>query len=155
MKHYVGLDVSMKKTAVCIVNEQGKIIQEFEEKTEPHVLAGLRRTCGTRQLLMVHLPLIRQKLVELLRIVSHEPPHHIFEIIAGIDSQPSACLHERQDHRCSLPSIRTSKKDPVFSPYRQRPYRPFRNVVIQTSKSILCIIFQIRDQAAKISQRFP
>lgn len=39
MKHYVGLDVSMKKTSLCIVDEQGKIVHESEEKTDPHVLA--------------------------------------------------------------------------------------------------------------------
>lgn len=39
MKHYVGLDVSMKKTSVCIVNEQGKIVYEFDVKTDPHALA--------------------------------------------------------------------------------------------------------------------
>jgi len=39
MKHYVGLDVSMKNTSICIVDEQGKIVHESIAKTEPHVLA--------------------------------------------------------------------------------------------------------------------
>lgn len=39
MKHYVGLDVSMKKTSICIVDEQGKIVHESEMKTDPHALA--------------------------------------------------------------------------------------------------------------------
>lgn len=39
MKHFVGLDVSMKKTAICIVDERGKIVHESEVKTEPHALA--------------------------------------------------------------------------------------------------------------------
>jgi transposase len=39
MKHYVGLDVSMKKTSVCIVDEHGKIVHESEVATEPHILA--------------------------------------------------------------------------------------------------------------------
>lgn len=40
MKYQVGLDVSMKKTSVCIVNEQGKIAYESEVKTDPHDLAN-------------------------------------------------------------------------------------------------------------------
>ena len=45
MKHYVGLDVSMKKTSVCIVNEKGKIVYESEVKTDPHALADeIRKT---------------------------------------------------------------------------------------------------------------
>lgn len=39
MKHYAGLDVSMKKTSICIVDEQGKIVHESEVISEPHVLA--------------------------------------------------------------------------------------------------------------------
>jgi len=32
MKHYVGLDVSMKNTSICIVDEQGKIVHESTAK---------------------------------------------------------------------------------------------------------------------------
>lgn len=39
MKNYVGLDVSMKKTSICIVNEKGKIVHESEALTEPLALA--------------------------------------------------------------------------------------------------------------------
>jgi hypothetical protein len=27
MKHYIGLDVSMKRTFICVINEQGKIVR--------------------------------------------------------------------------------------------------------------------------------
>jgi transposase len=46
MKHYVGLDVSMRKTSICIVNEQGKIVHESEVKTDPHVLADAIEKTG-------------------------------------------------------------------------------------------------------------
>lgn len=46
MKHYVGLDVSMKKTSVCIVNEQGKIVHESEVNTDPHSLADAIEKTG-------------------------------------------------------------------------------------------------------------
>lgn len=40
MKHYIGLDVSMKETSICIVDEIGKIIYEGNEKTDPKLLAN-------------------------------------------------------------------------------------------------------------------
>lgn len=40
MKHYVGLDVSMKETFVCVVDETGKIVQEGRVKTDPGLIAG-------------------------------------------------------------------------------------------------------------------
>jgi len=38
MKHYIGLDVSMKETSICIVNEKGKVVYEGKEKTDPSLL---------------------------------------------------------------------------------------------------------------------
>lgn len=39
MKHYVGLDVSMQKTFVCILDENGKILHEDCIKTDPTLIA--------------------------------------------------------------------------------------------------------------------
>jgi predicted NBD/HSP70 family sugar kinase len=42
MQHYVGLDVSVKGTSVCIVDKGGKAIREVKVATEPaSVLAVL------------------------------------------------------------------------------------------------------------------
>jgi len=38
MRYFVGLDVSLKKTAVCVVDEQGKVIREGFAETEPAML---------------------------------------------------------------------------------------------------------------------
>lgn len=38
MKHYIGLDVSMKQTSICIVDEGGKIIFENDVDTEPNAI---------------------------------------------------------------------------------------------------------------------
>lgn len=46
MKYYVGLDVSMKKTSTCIVDENGKIVYEAELKTDPHILADAIEKTG-------------------------------------------------------------------------------------------------------------
>lgn len=39
MKHYAGLDVSMKETFICILDEEGKIIAQGKKKTAPEAIA--------------------------------------------------------------------------------------------------------------------
>ena len=39
MKHYVGLDISMKETFICIEDETGKIVAQGKTKTEPELIA--------------------------------------------------------------------------------------------------------------------
>ena len=41
MKQYVGLDVSQKETAVCVVDETGGLIFEGRARSEPGSLAAL------------------------------------------------------------------------------------------------------------------
>ena len=43
MKHYVGLDVSQRETAVCIVDDNGKLLFEGSVKSHPGDLATLIR----------------------------------------------------------------------------------------------------------------
>jgi hypothetical protein len=38
MDHFVGLDVSVKETSVCIVDEAGKIVREVKVASEPDAL---------------------------------------------------------------------------------------------------------------------
>ncbi|TIP70081.1 MAG: IS110 family transposase, partial [Mesorhizobium sp.] len=38
MKLFIGLDVSLAKTAVCIVSEHGKIVKEAEVGSDPAAL---------------------------------------------------------------------------------------------------------------------
>ena len=40
MIYYVGLDVSVKTTSVCIVDEAGKIVKERSVATEPELIAA-------------------------------------------------------------------------------------------------------------------
>ncbi len=44
MKLFIGLDVSLAKTAVCVVNEHGKIVKETEVASEPEALAAFAGT---------------------------------------------------------------------------------------------------------------
>lgn len=41
MEHYVGLDVSVRETSVCVVDETGKLLKEAKVPTEPEAIAGL------------------------------------------------------------------------------------------------------------------
>jgi transposase len=40
MKLFVGLDVSLAKTAICVLTEHGKILMEAHVGSEPEVLVG-------------------------------------------------------------------------------------------------------------------
>ena len=39
MEHYVGLDVSLKLTAICIVDRTGKIVREGVVTSDPETIA--------------------------------------------------------------------------------------------------------------------
>lgn len=45
MKQYVGLDVSQKETAVCVVDEIGRLIFEGRAKSDPGALASRPVLC--------------------------------------------------------------------------------------------------------------
>ena len=38
MDHFAGLDVSVKETSVCIVDETGRIVREVKVASEPEAL---------------------------------------------------------------------------------------------------------------------
>src|SRR5690242_18889294 len=38
MDHFAGLDVSVKETSVCILDDAGKIVKEVKVASEPHAL---------------------------------------------------------------------------------------------------------------------
>ena len=40
MKHYVGLDVALKETAICIVDDQRRVVREGKAVTEPEAIAA-------------------------------------------------------------------------------------------------------------------
>jgi hypothetical protein len=46
MEHYVGLDVSLKLTAICIVDRTGKIEREGVVASDPETIAKLRCVPG-------------------------------------------------------------------------------------------------------------
>src|ERR1700712_5346009 len=41
MEHFAGLDVSVKETSVCIVDDAGKIVREVKVASEPDALLAV------------------------------------------------------------------------------------------------------------------
>jgi len=46
MAHFVGLDVSVKETSVCVVDNAGKVILEQQVRTEPADIIALLTSLG-------------------------------------------------------------------------------------------------------------
>jgi hypothetical protein len=40
MEHYVGLDVSLKQTSICVVNQVGSIVREGVVDSHPEAIAA-------------------------------------------------------------------------------------------------------------------
>ena len=47
MEYFAGLDVSVKETSVCIVDDTGRIVREVKVASEPEELLGCWRTLVT------------------------------------------------------------------------------------------------------------
>ena len=41
MEHYVGIDVSLERSSVCVVDATGKIVREAKVTSEPEALVRL------------------------------------------------------------------------------------------------------------------
>ena len=41
MTHFAGLDVSLEETAICVVDETGRIIKEMRAASEPPALVAI------------------------------------------------------------------------------------------------------------------
>src|SRR5437764_900351 len=44
MEHYVGLDVSLKKTSICVVNQAGSVVREGVVDSDPEAIAAFVRS---------------------------------------------------------------------------------------------------------------
>ena len=47
MAHFVGLDVSVQETSVCVVDDVGKVLCERKVRTEPEDIAVLQSAAIT------------------------------------------------------------------------------------------------------------
>ena len=48
MDHFAGLDVSVKETSVCIVDDTGKIVREVKVASEPEALLAVLKNPAYR-----------------------------------------------------------------------------------------------------------
>ena len=48
MDHFAGLDVSVKETSVCIVDDTGKIVREAKVASEPEALVAILKNAAYR-----------------------------------------------------------------------------------------------------------
>jgi transposase len=46
MEHYIGIDVSLEQSSVCVVDQAGKIVRETKVASEPEALTGFCRALG-------------------------------------------------------------------------------------------------------------
>ncbi|MDB5578315.1 MAG: transposase [Bradyrhizobium sp.] len=46
MRYYAGLDVSLEETAICVVDETGKVIRELRAASEPDALVETLAATG-------------------------------------------------------------------------------------------------------------
>jgi transposase len=47
MEHYIGLDVSLKQTSICVVNQVGSVVREGVVDSEPEAIAAFVEIEGT------------------------------------------------------------------------------------------------------------
>ena len=52
MEHYVGLDVSLKQTSICVVNETGSVVREGVVDSDPEAIAEFVRSKALRAVLI-------------------------------------------------------------------------------------------------------
>lgn len=94
MNHYVGLDVSMKETFICIQDETGKVIHQGRTKTDPDLIAE-------------HLKKFQIRLHR-VGIESGSLSHWLVDELRSLEI-PAICIDARK--MASLLSIQVNKTD--------------------------------------------
>ncbi len=94
MKHYIGLDVSMKDTFICVVNSDGEIFSEQVVPTEPEKISSYIKQLNLN--------------VELVGLESGSLSHWLTEELA-FEGIPVKCIDAR--HCAAFLSMRINKTD--------------------------------------------
>ena len=95
MKQYVGLDVSQKETAVCVVDEDGKVLFEGKAPSDPGALARVIRK--------------RAPAAERIGFETGAMSSWLWHELKRIDL-PVVCIDARHAH--AVLSVRMNKSDP-------------------------------------------
>lgn len=93
MKHYAGLDVSVKETAICIVDENGRICREAKVVSHPEDLSKALTETEFR--------------IERIGLEAGPLSQWLFEGMAGT-CPPGTSTVRSQSSRCVLPSSTAS-----------------------------------------------
>src|SRR5689334_11200160 len=99
-------------------------------------------------------PFIGQQFIEFICAVSHNTTADVLEISARVDIESPASLCQRKQGRRRFATLFTSNKEPILSSNSKRSDCSFCRIIIKASRCMLSVVFQIRDQRTKISQRF-
>jgi hypothetical protein len=59
MVHYIGLDVSLKRTSICVVNQVGSVVREGVVDSDPEAIATFVRSKAPGAVRMHSFPAIR------------------------------------------------------------------------------------------------
>jgi hypothetical protein len=86
--HFAGLDVSVKATSVCIVDDTGKVVQEVKVRSKPEALLVVLKNPAYhfRRIGLEAGPLSREQLV---RAIVRSPIRGERDVIAKRTGQPS------------------------------------------------------------------
>jgi len=96
MQHYVGLDVSLETTAICVIDDQGRTLKTVTAPTDPQAIAAA----------------VRRHAEAVVRVVleSGQLSTWLTRELRGLDL-PVVCVDARQAHRAL--SGRLNKSDPA------------------------------------------
>ncbi len=105
MEHFVGLDVSVKETSVCIVDDTGRIVREEKVASEPEALLTVLTTYRFKRIGLEAGPLSQwlfSALAEAGLPVICVETRHMRAVVEGADQQdrPQRCARHRADDAC-------------------------------------------------------
>jgi transposase len=128
MKYYVGLDVSMKETSVCVVDETGNVCRERTVKTDPQAIAEVLK---------------KFQAIELVGLESGSISHWLVDELKKLDL-PTICVDARK--MATILSVQINKTDKndargIADALRCRIFRevmPKSQTAIETSTLMGC-----------------
>lgn len=94
MSHYVGLDISMKETVICIVNDKGVCIHKGRSKTDPEKIADHLKKTGLK--------------IEKIGLESGSLSHWLVNELRGLEL-PAICIDARK--MAAFLSVQVNKTD--------------------------------------------
>src|SRR5258705_3408941 len=120
MDHFAGLDVSVKETSVCIVNDTGRIVREVKVASEPEALLAVLKNPAYH--------------FERIGLEAGPLSQWLFSALAEAEL-PVVCVETR--HMQAVLKAQINKTDPndargIAQMIRAEPYRP---VDVQTLRS--------------------